>query len=115
WREGGIVNESNPVFSYLFLGISVFILLMAAINFINISIAGSLKRAKEVGVRKIIGGSRRQIIFQFLFESSIIIVVAFLLSILFTQMVLPLFNDLSGKQLVLSESFDWQLLASFAG
>ena len=52
WREGGIVNESNPVFSYLFLGISVFILLMAGINFINISIAGSLKRAKEVGVER---------------------------------------------------------------
>ena len=58
WREGGIVNESNPVFSWLFLGIALFILFMATVNFINISIAGSLKRAKEVGVRKITGGSK---------------------------------------------------------
>ena len=114
WREGGIVNEGNPVFSYLFLGISLFILLMAGINFINISIAGSLKRAKEVGVRKIVGGSRKQIIFQFLFESSIIVVGAFALSILLTEVSLPVFNSLSGKQLVLTESFDWQLASWFA-
>jgi putative ABC transport system permease protein len=70
WREGGIVNESNPVFSWLFLGIALFILFMATVNFVNISIAGSLKRAKEVGVRKITGGSKQQIIFQFLLESA---------------------------------------------
>jgi putative ABC transport system permease protein len=54
--EGGIINGSSPVFSYMFIGIALFILLMASINFINISIANSLKRAKEVGVRKIAGG-----------------------------------------------------------
>ena len=87
---------------------------MASINFINISIAGSLKRAKEIGVRKIIGGSRQQIIAQFLFESSIIIVVAFALAILLSQVCLPVFNSLSGKQLVLEELFDWQLVAWFS-
>ncbi|HXL56440.1 MAG TPA: ABC transporter permease, partial [Chitinophagaceae bacterium] len=64
--EGGIINGNSPIFSYMFMGIALFILLMAAINFINISIANSLKRAKEVGVRKIAGGSRWQIIMQFL-------------------------------------------------
>src|SRR5688500_10552284 len=114
WREGGIVNESNPVFSYMFLGISLFILLMAGINFINISIASSLKRAKEVGVRKITGGSKQQIIFQFLFESAIICVIAFGLAVLFTELSIPVFNELSGKQLLLKESFDWQLAGWFA-
>lgn len=114
WREGGIVNESNPVFSYMFFGIALFILLMAGINFINISIASSLKRAKEVGVRKITGGSKQQIIFQFLFESTIICVIAFGLAVLFTDLSIPVFNELSGKQLLLKESFDWQLGGWFA-
>jgi putative ABC transport system permease protein len=103
-REAGIVNESRPLFSQLFLGIAIFILLMAAINFINISIAGSLKRAKEVGVRKVSGGSRIQIILQFLVESSLLCCLAFFLAFLFTQLALPLFNELSGKEIVLFQS-----------
>jgi putative ABC transport system permease protein len=70
--EDGITNGSNPVYSYLFMGIAGFILLMAAINFVNISIADSLKRAKEVGMRKIVGGSRSRIIRQFLAESAVL-------------------------------------------
>lgn len=110
WREGGIVNESNPVFSWIFLGIAAFILFMAAVNFINITIAGSLKRSKEVGVRKIAGGSRFQIIFQFLLESVIICLVAFALSLLLTQVSLPLFNSLTGKQVMFHESLDAAML-----
>jgi len=70
--ESGIVNTSSPVYSYMFLGIALFILLMASINFINISIAGSLKRSKEVGIRKISGGRRRHIIMQFVNESALL-------------------------------------------
>jgi len=112
-REGGIVNESDPVFSWLFLGIALFILFMATVNFINISIAGSLKRAKEVGVRKITGGSKQQIIFQFLYESAIVCLAAFLLAIVFTNLSLPLFNELVRKELVFSESFSVELLGWF--
>jgi putative ABC transport system permease protein len=115
WREGGIVNESDPVFSWLFFGIALFILLMATVNFINISIAGSLKRAKEVGVRKITGGSKQQIIFQFLYESAIVCLAAFLLAIVFTNLSLPLFNELVRKELVFLESFNMDLLGWFAG
>ncbi len=115
WREGGIVNESNPVFSWLFLGIALFILFMATVNFINISIAGSLKRAKEVGVRKITGGSKKQIIFQFLFESAIVCLAAFLVAIFLTNISLPLFNELVKKQLVFSEEMGIQLLGWLAG
>jgi putative ABC transport system permease protein len=112
--EGGVINGSSPVFSWLFLGIAGFILLMAAINFINISIAASLKRAKEVGVRKIAGGSRLQIIRQFLGESTILCALAFVLAILGTRFSLPLFNRLTGKEILLSQSFDVTLLFYFA-
>lgn len=113
-REGGVVNESNPVISYLFIGIALFILLMACINFINISIAGSLKRAKEVGVRKISGGSKAQIILQFLTESAIICLIAFLLSLMLSSISVPIFNQLSGKQLLMNDFFDWQLALWFS-
>jgi len=115
WREGGIVNESDPIFSWLFLGITLFILFMATVNFININIAGSLKRAKEVGVRKITGGNKQQIIVQFLIESSIVCLLAFLLSIFLTNISLPLFNELVKKELVLSKFIDMQLIAWFTG
>lgn len=111
--EGGIINGSNPVYSYMFMGIALFILFMAAINFINISIANSLKRAKEVGVRKIAGGSRWQIIMQFLNESAILCFIAFLLSLVLMNISLPLFNSLSGKQLLFSEALDAKLLVYF--
>ena len=70
--ESGIAKASSPLYSQMFMAIAAFILLMAAINFINISVANSLKRAKEVGVRKITGGTRGQIIIQFLCESGIL-------------------------------------------
>ncbi|HZK64165.1 MAG TPA: FtsX-like permease family protein, partial [Puia sp.] len=96
------------------LGIAGFILLMAAINVINISIAASLKRGKEVGVRKIAGGSKVQIIRQFLGESAILCLLAFVLAIIGTRFSLPLFNRLTGKQILLSESLDATLLFYFA-
>ncbi|MEO8763747.1 MAG: FtsX-like permease family protein [Ginsengibacter sp.] len=111
--EGGIINGSNPAYSYTFMGIAVFILLMAAINFINISIANSLKRVKEVGVRKIAGSSRRQIIMQFLNESCMLCFIAFLLSMVLMNIALPLFNSLTGRQILFSEALDGKLLVDF--
>ncbi len=111
--EGGIVNGSSPVYSYMFLGIALFILLMAAINFINISIAGSLKRSKEVGIRKISGGSRWQIIVQFINESAILCFVAFLFSLILMNIFLPLFNSLTGKQIRLLQIFDVKVIICF--
>ena len=103
--EGGVINGSDPIYSIVFLVISGFILLMAAINFININIAGSIKRSKEVGVRKIAGGSRWQIIAQFLIEASILCCVSFLLSVLLILLVLPVFNQLTGKELEVSQVY----------
>jgi putative ABC transport system permease protein len=97
--EGGVLNGSKPVYSYLFLGISLFILLMASINFINISIAGLLRRVKEVGIRKVTGSSKFQIILQFINESAILCVIAFVLALALVQITLPGFNILTDKQI----------------
>jgi putative ABC transport system permease protein len=102
-REGGIINGSNPVFSYLFLGIAGFILLMSSINFINLSIAGSLQRAKEVGVRKVSGGLRRQIIAQSLIESGLLCALALALGVGLVRVVLPAFQTLTEKQLAFGD------------
>ena len=109
--EGGVINGSDPIYAYLFFGIAAFILLMAVINFINISIAGSLSRSKEVGIRKVSGASRVQIILQFISESALICLVSFLASMLLMNVCLPLFNGLTGKQIQLA--FGARLIAWF--
>ncbi|MRG46245.1 FtsX-like permease family protein [Chitinophaga sp. SYP-B3965] len=114
-EESGVTDVSSPVYSYMFLGIAIFILLMAGINFVNISLASSLKRAKEVGVRKIIGGSRFHIIRQFLEESAILCLLAFVVAVMITWFSLPVFNQLTGKQILLQDSFHPVLICSFAG
>ena len=114
WNEGGVVNVASPAYSYVFMGMALFILLMAAINFINISIAGSLKRAKEIGIRKIAGSKGIQIILQFLFESAILCFISFLISVLLMGVLLPLFNNVTGKRLFWGEIFDGTLLLYFA-
>jgi putative ABC transport system permease protein len=113
--ESGVVHGSNPIFSLLFMGIAVFILLMASVNFINISISDSLKRAKEVGVRKITGGSRSQIIMLFLIESAILCLFAFVLALLLTAFSLPVFNKLTGKQITLGNVLNTNLIIYLTG
>jgi putative ABC transport system permease protein len=111
--ESGVVNTSSPVYSYLFIGIAAFILIMASINFTNISLANSFSRFKEVGIRKATGGTQRQIIFQFLTESAIVCFMAFLLAIAVVSICLPVFNVLSGKSIQLIEVFSIQSIAGF--
>jgi len=76
-----ISGASNLIYSYILSGIAFFILLIACINFVNLTVARSLKRAKEIGVRKVIGGSRKQLIIQFLGESFLLCLCAFVLAI----------------------------------
>jgi putative ABC transport system permease protein len=86
-------------FIWLFGIIGVFILLLACINFMNLSTARSEKRAKEVGIRKAAGSLRSHLIGQFLVESLVMASMAFVCALIFVEISLPLFNDLSGKQM----------------
>ncbi|MEP7231220.1 MAG: ABC transporter permease [Ginsengibacter sp.] len=106
-------DKSNPTFSYILSAISLFILLIACINFINLTMARSVKRAKEIGIRKVIGSTRKQLVIQFLSESFILCLIAFSFAIVIVIAVLPLFNQLSNKALSLSYLFDLKLVAGY--
>src|SRR6478735_6726259 len=111
----GLTKASNPMYSYLLSGIALFVLLIACINFVNLTIARSVKRAKEIGIRKVMGSDRKQLIFQFLGESFFLCTVAFVLAIALVQFLLPLFNDLANKSLAISYLFDAKLIAGYIG
>lgn len=112
--DNGLKDSSNPIYSYILIGIALFILLIACINFVNLTVARSLKRAKEIGIRKVVGGQRRQLVTQFLSESFIICFLAFLLAIILVQITLPFFNTVSNKSLSFSYLLDTKLIAGFA-
>lgn len=86
---------------YIFLSVAIFILLLACVNFMNLSTAKSADRAKEVGIRKVMGSYKTHLIRQFLAESIILCVLACLLAIAIAGFILPLFNNLSGKELAI--------------
>jgi putative ABC transport system permease protein len=91
--------NSNIAYVYLFSTIALAILLIACINFMNLSTARSANRAREVGIRKTVGSMRGQLISQFLFESCFLAALSLFMALLLVQLVLPYFNDAIGKQL----------------
>lgn len=111
--DNGLTDASNPIYSYILTGIALFILLIACINFINLTVAHSLKRAKEIGIRKVVGGQRKQLIAQFLGETFILTLIAFLFAILLVKLVLPFFNELANKSLAISYLFDIKLVLGY--
>lgn len=111
----GLKESGNILFSYFLSGIALFILLIACINFINLAIARSVQRSKEVGVRKAVGSTRNQLVIQFLSESFLLNSLAFILGIILAYAGLPVFNDLSEKQVAFSYLFDSKLIAIFLG
>ncbi|HEX6430515.1 MAG TPA: ABC transporter permease [Niastella sp.] len=102
-------------FVWLFGIIGVFVLLLACINFMNLSTARSSTRAREVGIRKTVGSLRRQLIWQFLSESVVVSFLAFLLAILLVQLSLPFFNGLADKQIhtMWNNPVFWMLVIGF--
>ncbi len=95
----GVNTGCRIQFIWLFGIIGVFVLLLACINFMNLSTARSEKRAKEVGIRKAIGSVRKQLINQFLSESLLVTALAFLLSIGLVLLILPWFNNVADKEI----------------
>lgn len=96
------VNTGGAIqYVRMFVVIGAFVLLLACINFMNLSTARSERRAKEVGIRKAIGSLRRQLIGQFYVESFLVAMIGFLLSLLAAQLALPLFNEITGKKMTI--------------
>ena len=91
-EAGGDINTV-----YIFGAVAVFMLVIACINFMNLSTAGATRRSKEIGVKKVLGSRKNQLVQQFLVESFISTIVAMALGILLVVAVLPIFNQLSGK------------------
>jgi putative ABC transport system permease protein len=111
--DNGMSDGSNPTYSYILTCIAVFILIIACINFINLAVAQSLKRSKEIGIRKVVGSTRKQLIKQFLTESFLVSMIAFAIAIVLTITVLPFFNELANKKLSLSYLSDWYLYGGY--
>ena len=94
-RDGSKTGNINNV--YIFSIIALFILLIACINFINLTTARSAERAKEVGIRKVVGAGKMQLARQFIGESVVLCLIAFVLTFFLSWLLLPLFNQLAGK------------------
>ena len=94
-------TENKSIYVYAFSLIALFVLLIACINFMNLSTARSEKRSKEVGLRKVVGATRHHIIAQFYGESLFMTVISFVAAVFLVYLLLPAFNNLSGKMLML--------------
>jgi putative ABC transport system permease protein len=99
--KNGYITGGRIEYVRLFSIVAIFILLIACINFMNLSTARAIKRSKEIGVRKVAGAVRPVLIWQFLSEALFFTLMAVLISILLLILLLPVFNDLTAKQIVL--------------
>lgn len=110
-EASGLVKTADIKYVYIISGVALLILLLASINFTTLSIGKSFARSKEVGVRKVVGSSRVQIIWQFLGESVLMTFIGFLIAMLMAGYALPWFNQLSGVSLVMD--IEWVDLIVF--
>lgn len=106
-----ITPPGNIQYVYIFGAVALFILLIACINFINLSTARSASRAKEVGIRKTLGTERRTLITQFLVESTLTVFISLLIAIGITWLMLPFFNGVAGKAIKMDELLDIRVLS----
>ena len=96
---------SDIKYVYIFSVIAFFIIILACVNFMNLSTAQSVKRAKEVGIRKVLGSVKAQLIKQFLTEAMLYSVIATLIALVLVAVLLKPFNEITGKSLVFSSIF----------
>ncbi len=110
------VNTGGAIeYVWMFGTIGVFVLLLACINFMNLSTAQSEKRAREVGIRKTLGSERRQLVLQFFSESLLTVFFSFGLCLIFVELALPFFNEVADKQMVIqwAKPMFWSLSIAF--
>lgn len=99
--EDGVRTGSRIRFVWMFGTIGFFVLILACINFMNLTTAQSERRSREVGVRKVMGSARTQLVFQFLSESFVLVVIGFVLALVIAAISLPAFNSLAEKRLAI--------------
>ncbi|WP_336517744.1 ABC transporter permease [Pollutibacter soli] len=112
WRlyenfENGVNTGGRIQYLWMFGIIGIFVLLLACINFMNLSTARTEKKAKEVGIRKTVGSSRRQLVWQLYMESMLIAFFSLVAAIALSQLMIPLFNDIAGKTISLPWDSVW--------
>ncbi|MEP6948611.1 MAG: ABC transporter permease [Ginsengibacter sp.] len=109
-QSGGLIE-----YVWLFTIVGIFVLILACINFMNLSTAHSEKRAREVGIRKAVGSLRSQLIGQFYSESLLVVLFAFIFSLLLVQLILPWFNTIADKRMIipLLHPFFWLIGITF--
>ena len=105
--ENGVSSGGRIDYVWLFGSIGAFVLFLACINFMNLSTARSQKRSKEVGVRKVVGSARSQLVGQFFSESMLVVTLSFVFALILTQLWLPWFNEIAGKSLTIEWTNAW--------
>ncbi len=106
-----IEGNGDIQYVYIFTLIAIFILLIACINFMNLSTARSANRAKEIGIRKVVGSIRIQLVKQFFSESILMAFIAYIIAMFLVELILPMFNSFSGKHLSFN-SLEYPLILS---
>ena len=107
WTDG----RSNPVYTYILSGIALLVLFIACVNFITLTLGRQATRAREVGLRKVVGAKRSQIANQFIGESLLLILIALIAGVAITELALPTFNNLASKSLSMSDGLNATTLA----
>jgi putative ABC transport system permease protein len=108
--DNDVTPSGSVTYLYILASIALFTLLIACINFMNLATARSSRRSSEVGIRKVLGAEKKFLIAQFLGESVLMSLIAFVFAIVFTKLLIPAFNHLSGKNLSLSFENIWIVL-----
>ena len=114
-QYGGLTPAGSWTIVYGFIAIGVLILLVACFNFTNLATARATMRAREIGLRKVMGGSRRQLIVQFLAESVLTALIALVLALALVEILLPTFDRLLNKPIQFHYFGDWPLLLALVG
>jgi putative ABC transport system permease protein len=102
--DNDVTPSGSTTYLYILASIALFTLLIACINFMNLATARSSRRSSEVGIRKVLGAERKYLIAQFLGESVLMSLIAFIIALMLTKLLIPAFNSVSGKNLSLSFS-----------
>ena len=113
--QQGFKSASDPKYLIIFGSIAILIVLIAAINFMNFSTAQASRRAKEVGIKKVAGSTRRMLVTQFLTESFILSFISLLLALIIIRVTLPYFNNLLDTQLKLNLFIPWYTIPALIG